>query len=658
MRIIRPMILALAMLASPPTVKADPPKDSLFDLSLQELAKIEVIGSASKQEQLLQEALGSATIVTQEEIRAFGYRTLGDILLAERSFFTAYDRNYTYPGLRGFSRPTNNKRILVLVNGHRVNENYYEQAFLGSAFPVDVDLIDRVEIVRGPNSALYGTNAMMAVINVITRPPGSSGSLEAAAKGGSRSTGQVRTTMAGGSDRAGRWLASGTYYRSDGVDRLYYREFDDPGTNNGYYLNNDGDEAFHFLGRYDRGGLTLNVFASSREKRIPTASYETLFNAPGTFSRDQQGHLDAVYRWRPAENMEFYSTVAFDRFYYTGDYVYDYPPVTVNRDETWVNTLSTEQRLGWRAGAHKVLVGFELRDDFSYHSKNFDAEPYVLYVDNKGDDQTLGVFAQDEWRLGPRWNITVGARYDEYFGLGGSFNPRAGIVFSPRQQSRLRLLAGRAFRAPNKTELEDAGPWRENVGVGPESLQSYELLWDEYLSSEIRISSSLHHNIISDMITFGPTSDTGEGYFNRPGQLKVSGAEFSADYGSAGGWRVQCSADFNDLSGKNSEISANSPRWMFKARAASPVFAGGLRLGVQGLRMGERETVKGGTVGSYDLLNASLQYLGLSRAGWLFSLAVYNLLDAEYYDPGTENHRQDRLAQDPLNISIKATYTR
>ena len=87
-----------------------------------------------------------------------------------RGFYISYDRQYSYVGVRGFSNPGDyNTRVLLMVDGHRLNDAIYEQAMVGTEFSVDVDLIERVEIIRGPASSLYGTNAVFAVINVITR---------------------------------------------------------------------------------------------------------------------------------------------------------------------------------------------------------------------------------------------------------------------------------------------------------------------------------------------------------------------------------------------------------------------------------------------------------------------------------------------------------
>ena len=147
----------------------------LKDQSLEQLLSLEVasVVGAAKHEQHVTEAPSSVTIVTAEDVRTFGWRTLAEALAAVRGFYTTNDRNYTYVGVRGFGRPSDyNNRVLVLVNGHRFNDNIYDQALVDSEVPIDLALIERIEIIRGPGSALYGTNAFFAVINVVLRSGG------------------------------------------------------------------------------------------------------------------------------------------------------------------------------------------------------------------------------------------------------------------------------------------------------------------------------------------------------------------------------------------------------------------------------------------------------------------------------------------------------
>src|ERR1017187_7141898 len=140
----------------------------LSEASLEQLGNIQVY-SASMHVQPSEDAPSSVTVITAAEIQEQGFRTLADILQTIRSFYVTYDRNYSSLGVRGFARPGDyNTRILLLVDGHRLNDNIYDEAMIGTEFPIDIELIQRIEIVRGPVSSLYGSNALFAVINIIT----------------------------------------------------------------------------------------------------------------------------------------------------------------------------------------------------------------------------------------------------------------------------------------------------------------------------------------------------------------------------------------------------------------------------------------------------------------------------------------------------------
>ncbi|HSH38199.1 MAG TPA: TonB-dependent receptor plug domain-containing protein, partial [Chthoniobacterales bacterium] len=196
--------------------------------------KIPTVYGASKHEQKITEAPSAVSVVPREEIQAYGHRTLADILRNVRDFYVTYDRNYAYVGVRGFNRPGDfGGRILLLVDGHRVNDPVYNAVAAVSDFPVDVDMIERVEVIRGPGSSLYGNNAFFAVINVVTRKAQDVDGLEASGEVGSHESYKGRLSF-GHTFKSGlSMLLTGTLFESDGNERLYFKEFDTPETNPG-----------------------------------------------------------------------------------------------------------------------------------------------------------------------------------------------------------------------------------------------------------------------------------------------------------------------------------------------------------------------------------------------------------------------------------------
>jgi len=145
------VLAATAAPARAQTTPADPPAvpPALADKSLEDLMSVEVgtVFGAARREQRVTEAPSSVTIVTAEDIRTFGWRTLAEVLGSVRGFYVTNDRNYTYVGVRGFGRPSDyNNRVLVLVNGHRYNDNVYDQALIGNEFPVDLALVEQPDL--------------------------------------------------------------------------------------------------------------------------------------------------------------------------------------------------------------------------------------------------------------------------------------------------------------------------------------------------------------------------------------------------------------------------------------------------------------------------------------------------------------------------------
>ena len=230
-----------------------------MSLSFDELMELNVnkVYGASKYEQPVTQAPSSITIINSSEIKRYGYRTLAEVLRSVRGFYTGNDRNYTYLGVRGFLRPgDNNSRILLLINGHRINDNIYDSAPVGSEFPIDIDLIERVEVIRGPSSALYGNSAFFGVINVVTKKPGKNIGSEVSGEAGSFDRYKTRFSFGDEFKNGASLLVSGSYFDRQGEKSLYYPEFDDPITNSGIARRRDWDQFQSFFTQFNYQSFT------------------------------------------------------------------------------------------------------------------------------------------------------------------------------------------------------------------------------------------------------------------------------------------------------------------------------------------------------------------------------------------------------------------
>lgn len=640
-------------------------------MSLEELMQIEVktVFSASRYAQKVTDAPSSISIVGAEEIKHYGYRNLAEILRSVRGFHITYDRNYHYLGVRGFSRPGDfNTRILLLIDGVRVNDNIYHQAPIGTDFPLDIDLIERVEIVRGPSSSVYGTNAFLAVVNVITRPANDFGEAEISGGYGTFDAFKTRLTV-GREVKDWRFVASGSWEESDGDERLFFPEFNDPASNNGVAEGLDDERGHSGFARLSWRDLTLQAVYSQREKAVPTAAYEMIFNDPRAAASDRHYFLDLKYEHLFPGRLGILARVNYNGYYYRGDYPLDHadyqsdpdaePLPVLNRDRSKGRWWGVETQAVKEWDRHRVTVGGEFRHDIDRIQKNFDLAPFASYLDSKRDSSFWALYLQDEFRLLPQVSISAGARYDYYTTFGGTLNPRVALIYTPREQTAFKLIYGEAFRAPNAYELYygDGDIFQKaNSDLSPEEIRTWEFVYEQYFGHHLRSSISAFYHVIDDLITVQVDPADGLQQFRNSGRADAQGAEFEL----AGKWQggVQGRASYAYIRAEDDrtgEKLTNSPTHLAKVNLVLPLIGELLLGGVEVQYTGERKTLQGNRTDDFFLTNVTL-FSENAVPGLELSASVYNLFDREYADPGSNEHRQDAIAQDGRTYRLKMTY--
>ena len=271
-RLCKVILCASAMLMPSLPVHANE-VESIVDLSLEQLLNVEVT-SASKYAQKCSEAPSAVAVLTAEDIHTYGYRTLGEALSALRGLYTSNDRNYSYLGVRGFLHPNDyTSRILIMVDGRRMNENIYDSGFIGQEFMLDMELVARIEYIPGPGSSIYGANAVLGVVNVISKNGQDINGVQAAAELASFDSNKIRATYGNKLQNGADVLFSASQYASGGQKNLYFSEFDAPATNNGIAHDIDNERASRLFTKIQFEEFTLTAGYVDRFKRIPTASF-------------------------------------------------------------------------------------------------------------------------------------------------------------------------------------------------------------------------------------------------------------------------------------------------------------------------------------------------------------------------------------------------
>jgi iron complex outermembrane receptor protein len=369
-----------------------------------------------------------------------------------RGFYVTDDRNFSLAGTRGFSNPGDyNSRILLLVNGHRVNDNVFGQAEIGAEFGIDTAMFERVEIIRGPASSLYGDSAFFAVVNVITKRGASLDGVSVAIDAGTLGTSLTRVSAGHGFANGLDVAVSGTLEGSDGNQRLYFPAFDSPATNNGVAEGLDGERMGQFYSRATYKNLTFTGGYGRRQRDVPTASFGSLFNAQDAPEQTTDRHTlaDAEYV-RPVGGGRLSIRGSFDRFTYDGTYAFadEQFPSLVGKDSVigsrWTGGVRYTRPL---PGRQVLTAGVEVIDNFRQHQQfRYENPSALLFASNRSSVQSAS-YAQDEIKL-RRWLIVNGGlRYDRYQNFF-RVTPRAALIAIPSSNQSFKYLYGRACFAP------------------------------------------------------------------------------------------------------------------------------------------------------------------------------------------------------------------
>ncbi|MGB0127165.1 MAG: TonB-dependent receptor [Rhodocyclaceae bacterium] len=654
------MTIALSLAWAMTPLHAAP---DVTQLSLEQILDASVY-SASKFQQKPSEAPSSVTVISMEEIHQFGWRTLAEVLRSVRGFHTHSDRVLDYVGVRGFAGAGDyNTRLLVLLDGYRLNDSLYDTGAIGSELPIDLDLVERIEIVRGPGSALYGGNALFGVVNIITRNAAASAPGVVALRAGSHGARSATATIAKQFDGGASLLLSAAQGWSDGGNPRY-PEYDAPETSSGRTNGADYMRLRQFFGKLTAGPLELTAAISDRVKGDPSALTGTIFNDPRNNESDYVSLIGLHYRADLSATQQLSLRLAQSTYDYGGIFVYrnaDTRPDVVNDDSGHASRWNAEARLlSALSPTHTLVTGFEYQRNYQIDQVSYINSPGPALLDLHGATQRYGVFVQDQLDLTPALSVTTGLRYDKVSNRKAVWSPRLGLIYKPAPGTVWKALAGSAFRAPNQYELQYAYPDSQiaNSALKDEKIKSAELTVEHYLRPQTRVLASLYAYRVNDLVTQVAEATTDLLQYQNVGQVRAQGLELEGEQQWENGARLRASIGTQLARDESGAELKNSPRHMAKLNLSMPLFNWPVRMGLEGQWIAPRKTDAGEKTGSVGLVNLTL-WRPEGHDGVDVSASVFNLLDKRYadpsaYDPGIP--ARDRIPQEGRTLRFRMSY--
>ncbi|PKO42931.1 MAG: TonB-dependent receptor [Betaproteobacteria bacterium HGW-Betaproteobacteria-22] len=622
----------------------------LTQIPLEELVKMDV-QSASKIAGQISAAPSAVSIITADDIKANGYHTLAEILESMRGLYITNDRAYSFLGGRGFGRPGDfTGRIMLLLDGTQINNNIYSSGNLEYVGIIDPSLIERVEYVSGPGSAIYGNNAFFGIINVITKQGHDINGLQVVGEVASYGGRDAKINYGKRLENGAKVLLSASGFNSDGQNLTLSQ---DASGNVGRALNLDEQQSRRLFGKVEWENWFAELAYSTRKKDIPTAPYGADFNAPYNYEDTMFSASLKHDRWiSPALQMSLHGY--YGHFEYQGLATFSSIAFKERSVGQWLG-LNAQFVGNWFKG-QRILFGSEVRYDFDQRIKTsaLDLDTY---------ESTLGLYAQDEIKLNQQWLINLGARFDvnqnEFNNNVQRLSPRLALTYKPFDTTNIKLSWSQAYRRPNPFEKHytDNLTLFSNAELKPERVRATELVIEHHLDRDTRLLGALYY-YQTDNVIFQKDLDASAGtsQFNNVRGGAADGAEVELEKHWDNDVRLRTSVAIQSAEDGDGRWQINAPRRIGKLNFSAPFFKRAWRVAYEMQAYSERKTERGTMLGGFSLANLTLSADDL-LPNLSAAVGVRNLFDRDYaHVAPSSNDKQILIPQDGRSYWLRMTY--
>lgn len=664
-----PLLLTMVCSANAIAGRETSEANRLYELSIEQLVNVEVSGP-TRTVKKMSEVPASVTVFSHNELQKMGIDFLFELLSYVPGFQTSRDNDYGgmyFYSSRGSDTGQDTTAILLLIDGVPRQEIRNASASeLSSLFPLD--RIERVEVIRGPGSALYGSGAFLGVINIVT------------VKGNNVFKAQVgqldrQSVNAQLSEQSGDWhfdayltgyKDGGESYRLD--DRLSsaLMKTSDPQRmqnftfqlgyvntlvtlehlsfdSEDYYsistINNDINEQQHYA-NHASIEQKLNWNSLNSEFKVSYNTNELDYVAQATLP----GALAA--RSRPSSS----APLVGETRYKAHDFLLQ-----------WLNDYKINDSSSVQFGAekhHEALTTARVLANFDIHalangqfpilsSPNEDISNEVVET---GGRDILGLYSQLQYRLNPKTEMTLGARYDNYENYAEQVSPRLAVTRQLNETNFLKVFYGEAFRAPslNQLNVKETLTVAANPDLKPERVKTSELVWLSQGSSS-SFSASAFYNVITDSIDSSGFIGVKRVNINTGTQYS-NGVEIESSFQLGSSWLVRAGfTDFFTLPDSSFRESKHLASLILNYQRET------WWANLSGYYNSEREMPDHSTIDGFTVLNAKVGYRFTEQM--IVNLQIKNLLNESFGSAAQSVNVVTPIPYRGREVSVGCSYT-
>jgi outer membrane receptor for ferrienterochelin and colicins len=495
----------------------------------------DVVVGAAKREQSLGSVASAVTVVSGDRLRRFGYRTVGEAIAGVAGVYVADNRISYSVGIRGMQIPGDfNTRLLVLVDGASVNEGW--GAFAGLSFDnfVSIDDVARIEVIRGPVSSLYGSNAFFGIVNIVTRSAAETP--RAWAKASVNSIWGVTTSAGFATGDVHRQLR-GTFQQMNRFGETSFVQDVGSGL--------EGDAAHQYMlslvGSYE--GSFAQVRAVQYRRDSPFAPYNGDTGDPDPYQQyDKQLLVEGGHTRELSKRFTLAGRGYANLYRFTDhiDQVNGFPFDDLGEAKTFGAEVRgryeivVPNKLGLTAGAE---ANYNITRSVAQQLDGM-SDPAEVPL----DFAVVGVYTEADGQPTDWLGYTAGLRFDQNTKIDRSLSPRAALFLSKHEKVGLKLLYAQGFRNPSAFEgfFTDETSFAANPDIASERIYSAEaVLWAKPIAGLSTRLSGFYwdaRDVVEQLPYTDPVTGMDQLQFQNADRFVTRGVEAEASYRTAGGW--------------------------------------------------------------------------------------------------------------------------